>query len=211
MKIKHLAIGIFSATMLFSCGGGSTTETTTEVTTDSTITEEGTATTYTANVEASSVAWSGGIVGGGYGHTGTLNLSEGTLEMTNGVVSGGSFVVDMTSMKTTDDSYSEEKTPEMLVGHLSAADFFLVDSFPTAKFVVKSVTEGTVVGDLTIRGITKEATVNKVTIEEVDGVVTAKGNLVFNRQNFDVAYQSTMKDMVISNDIVLDITLVATK
>lgn len=211
MKIKHLAIGIFTATMLYSCGGDSTTETTTETTTEETTDSTGETESYTANLEASSVAWSGGIVGGGYGHTGTLDLTEGTLEMTGDEISGGTFVVDMTSMKTTDDSYTEDKTPEKLIGHLSTGDFFLVDSFPTASFVVKSVTEGTVVGDLTIRGITKEATVNSVVVEEVDGVVTAKGNLVFNRQDFDVAYQSTMQDIVISDDIVLDITLVASK
>ena len=210
MKIKHLAIGIFTATMLYSCGGDSSTETTTEGTTTDT-TEVVDSEAYTANLEASSVEWSGGIVGGGYGHTGTLDLTEGTLEMSGDKVTGGSFVVDMTSMKTTDSSYSEDKTPEKLIGHLSTGDFFLVDSFPTAKFVIKSVSEGTVVGDLTIRGITKEATVNKVTVEDVEGVVTAKGNLVFNRQDFDVAYTSAMKDIVISDDIVLDITVVAAK
>ena len=210
MKIKHLAIGIFTATMLYSCGGDSSTETTTEGTiTDTTEVVDSEA--YTANLEASSVEWSGGIVGGGYGHTGTLDLTEGTLEMSGDKITGGSFVVDMTSMKTTDSSYSEDKTPEKLIGHLSTGDFFLVDSFPTAKFVIKSVSEGTVVGDLTIRGITKEATVSKVTVEDVEGVVTAKGNLVFNRQDFDVAYKSAMKDIVISDDIVLDITVVAAK
>ncbi len=210
MKIKHLAIGIFTATMLYSCGGDSATETTTEeITTDST--EVVDSESYKANLEASSVEWSGGIVGGGYGHTGTLDLTEGTLEMSGDEITGGSFVVDMTSMKTTDSSYSEDKTPEKLIGHLSTGDFFLVDSFPTANFVIKSVSEGTVVGDLTIRGITKEATVNKVTVENVEGVVTAKGNLVFNRQDFDVAYKSAMKDIVISDDIVLDITVVAAK
>ncbi len=210
MKIKHLAIGIFTATMLFSCGGDSSTETTTEGTTTDT-TEVVDSEAYTANLEASSVEWSGGIVGGGYGHTGTLSLKEGALEMSGDKITGGSFVVDMTSMKTTDSSYSEDKTPEKLIGHLSTGDFFLVDSFPTATFVIKSVSEGTVVGDLTIRGITKEATVNKVTVEEVEGVVTAKGNLVFNRQDFDVAYTSAMKDIVISDDIVLDVTVVAAK
>ena len=166
MKIKHLAIGIFTATMLYSCGGDSSTETTTEgTTTDTTEVVESEA--YTANLEASSVEWSGGIVGGGYGHTGTLDLTEGTLEMSGDKITGGSFVVDMTSMKTTDGSYSEDKTPEMLIGHLSTGDFFLVDSFPTAKFVVKSVAEGTVVGDLTIRGITKEATVNGVRLKKL--------------------------------------------
>ena len=211
MKIKHLAIGIFAATMLYSCGGGSTTDTPIDLTADTTATESSETESYKVDLNESSVAWSGGIVGGGYGHTGTLDLKEGSVEVVGGKVAGGSFVVDMKSMKTTDSSYTEDKTPEKLVGHLSTGDFFLVDSFPTAKFVIKSVSEGTVVGDLTIRGITKEATVNDVTVDDNDGVVTAKGNLVFNRQDFDVAYKSAMKDIVISDDIVLDITVVASK
>lgn len=49
--------------------------------------------------------------------------------------------------------------------HLKAPDFFDVKKFPKATFKTKSITQGegekvTVVGDLTIKGVTKEVTVD---------------------------------------------------
>jgi polyisoprenoid-binding protein YceI len=49
--------------------------------------------------------------------------------------------------------------------HLRNADFLDVDKFPKATFVSKSVTPGsdgkaTIVGDLTLRGVTKEVTID---------------------------------------------------
>ena len=44
-------------------------------------------------------------------------------------------------------------------GHLQGADFFDVAKFPTITFVSRSITADTIVGDLTIKGVTKEVTV----------------------------------------------------
>ena len=41
--------------------------------------------------------------------------------------------------------------------------------------------------------------------------VNVSGKMVFNRQNYDVAWVHYMKDMILSDDIALTITLVATK
>ena len=41
--------------------------------------------------------------------------------------------------------------------------------------------------------------------------VNAKGQLVFNRQNYDVSWKHYMKDYILSDDITLDITIVANK
>ena len=214
MKLKALLIG--SAVAIFALSSCASETDKTENTTEETKTETteeapAEATTYNANTETSVVNWSGGIVGGGYGHTGTLKLSEGSIELTGDAITGGSFVVDMKSIQTTDSAYSEDKTPEMLIGHLSTGDFFLVDSFATAKFVINSVEGNSVSGDLTIRDKTNPATITDVTVEENEGSVKASGNLVFNRQQFDVAYTSSMKDMVISDDITLEISLEASK
>ena len=43
-----------------------------------------------------------------------------------------------------------------MVGHLSNGDFFLVEEYPTATFAIKSMADGVITGDLTIRGNTKE-------------------------------------------------------
>lgn len=43
-------------------------------------------------------------------------------------------------------------------GHLKSADFFDVEQFETITFVSKSITEDTITGDLTIKGVTNEET-----------------------------------------------------
>lgn len=205
MKIKHLAIGLLATTLLYSCGG--------EAPVVETPVEEVTAeaTSMKVDAENSTVAWAGGIVGGGYGHTGTLKISEGTLQVAEGVISGGSFTIDMKSMAATDQSYSAEKTPEMLIGHLSNGDFFLVDSFPTAQFVITAVEGAKVTGDLTIRGTTKQQVVDVTSSEVTEAGATVAGKFVFNRQDFGVSYASTMKDMVISDDITVEVSLTTKK
>ena len=94
-------------------------------------------------------------------HWGTVNIKEGSFELTDGQVSGGTFTIDMTSIKVTD--IEDKETNGKLVGHLKSPDFFSVAENPTSKFVIKKVKEKAgdngnnyeVTGDLTIKGITK--------------------------------------------------------
>lgn len=158
------------------------------------------------NTADSKVMWSGSILGA-YSHEGTLDITEGSLKLEGENIVGGKFMVDMTSITPTDDGYNEEKTPEMLVGHLSSADFFLVDSFPTASFVVKSadMEAKTITGDLTVRGVTNEETIQEVAIDMATN--KAKGLLTFNRQDYGVAFSHPAEDVVVSDDIELTISL----
>ncbi len=212
MNFKVITLGALVSFGLFSCGSGS--ESTTDTTTaDSTVTEEVVETiTYSVVPEESEATWKGGIVGGVYGHNGVLSISEGTLEIEGDKLVGGEIVIDMTTVTPTDSNYSEDKTPEMLVGHLSNEDFFLVDSFPTAKFVIKEYKDGKVIGDLTIRGNTNEETIEVTswTVSE-DGTATGSASFKFNRQDYEVAYKSTMKDVVIKDDIEVTVSLTAKK
>ncbi|KAA3651720.1 MAG: YceI family protein [Bacteroidetes bacterium] len=163
-------------------------------------------TSININLPESSVMWKGRVLGM-HSHHGTVAITEGTLEMAGDVVTGGKFTIDMKSINPTDSAYSAEKTPEKLVGHLSSADFFLVDSFPTASFVIKSadLAAKTITGDLTVRGTTNEEVIENVMINQESGEAT--GKLVFDRQAFGVAFTHPLKDVVISNDIELDIKL----
>lgn len=158
------------------------------------------------NLEESNLHWKGEMLGVKV-HEGDIKLKEVLLTLENGNIKSGKFVVDMTSIQPTDENYDEEHTKEKLVGHLSSADFFDVANFPTAEFEITNVENNTVKGNLTVRGKTNEETIKDVSINEENGNYTITGTLIFNRQNYDVAYQTGMKDMIISDDITIDITL----
>jgi polyisoprenoid-binding protein YceI len=201
-QIFFLAV---TATALASCGNSHTEST--EATHDS-IAET---IVYMADTAASTINWKGEVAGV-YGHTGNIALKSGSISLAGDSIVAGEFEVNMTTIAATDSaSFKAEKghTIADLEGHLEKADFFAVDSFPTSKFVITSVEGNNVKGNLTIRNKTHEETFVVESKEVVDGVVTIKGSLVFNRQNYGVAWVHFMKDMVLSNDIALTYTFVA--
>ena len=111
------------------------------------------------------------------------NVAAGTAEMT----------VQMTSIDT-----DEPKRDD----HLRSADFFDVANFPTMTFKSKKVIPGKdgafqLVGDLTLRGITKEVTFDC----EFNGVVSDpwggtragfSAQTKINRQDFKVSWNQTL-------------------
>jgi polyisoprenoid-binding protein YceI len=203
MKLRNLFVALAASVALYSCGSSEKTTETTTV--DSTATA-----TYTINVDSSTVNWKGTMVKM-YSHFGTVKLKEGSITLTGGKLSSGTFTVDLKSINPLDSGYTKEHPREGLIGHLSAPDFFATDSFPTATFVVKSVDGTTATGDLTVRGKTNEEKVTDLVITADSSNVAASGKLVFNRQKYGVSYKATMKDMVLSDDIELTVNLKGTK
>lgn len=176
---------------------------------------------YKVDVATSKIEWIGSKAVGD-NHKGTIGIKEGTLKAEGGKLTGGSFVIDMTSINPTDQD-AEGNTK--LKGHLSAADFFLVDSFPTAKFEIVSVADGadtakiqykeathTVTGNLTLKGITKSINF-PAHIEATDAKVTAHAVFNIDRSQWGITYGSTgsVKDKIINNDINLTIHVEAAK
>ena len=109
------------------------------------------ATKYTVNTTASNIIWKGYKVTGE--HAGNVKIKNGSLDLTDGKLTGGSFEVDMTSISCTD---MQGEYGDKLVGHLKSEDFFGVDKYPTAKFVITKAipvdTKGNykIVGNMTI-------------------------------------------------------------
>ena len=107
------------------------------------------------NLAASSIKWNAKKVGGA--HYGTVKIKSGNLDLTDGKIVGGNFVMDMTTI-TVDDTTGG--MAEGLLKHLKSDDFFSVANHPESTLKVTSVTqkEGTnsydVTADLTIKGIT---------------------------------------------------------
>jgi len=198
-----IALSLVAAITLVSCNTQKSSENNTESTKSTAAGEQ-----VTVDLALSSVHWKGEMLGL-YSHEGDLKLKSASLELNNGAVSGGSFVADMTTMVPTDENYmpSEGRTPEKLVGHLSAPDFFDVATYPEASFTISSVSGSTATGTLTVRGISHEETVTNIEVVPGESGTLVSGVLTFDRKKYDVAYETKMKDMVLSNDISLKITL----
>ncbi len=207
MKTTQLLLTIAASGSLFlaSCGGSHEHAEETQAPVEETAAVE--AVTKTVDPAASSVKWVGEMIGI-KAHFGTIALKEGSVTVAGDKVTGGSFVIDMTTIVPLDDKYtadgSEKGTKAHLIGHLSSPDFFAIEANPTATFEVTGTNEdGTVNGNLTVRGKTNAETVTDVVISEE----TITGKLVFDRKKYDVAWDAPMKDAILSDDIPLEINL----
>jgi len=171
------------------------------------------ATSYKVDVTKSSLSWIGKKIGGG--HNGTIALKSGILVLDGKALTGGNFVIDMTTIK---DAESSAK----LEGHLKADDFFGVDKFPTSTFVIKKVTAApagnvNITGDLTIKGITNPVSFPADFKVSQDGsTVSAKASIVVDRTKYGIKFRSKsifpdVGDKLIEDNFELAIELQAKK
>ncbi len=206
---KTLFASLIAAGFLTACGGSATTETSSETAT----TEEVAPVSYTVDPASSEVAWKGEVAGV-YGHNGVIEIASGSVIAEGAQITGGNIAIDMTTIAPLDSaSFKDEegRRASDLVGHLSTGDFFLVEEFPTATFVIKSHEGSKVTGDLTIRGKTKEETMDITSMEVTESGLSAEGVLVFNRQDYDVAWVHFMKDMILADNIEIKVNIKAAK
>ncbi|MEE9362810.1 MAG: YceI family protein [Cellulophaga sp.] len=141
--------------------------------------------TKKVDIEKSNVAWKAYKVTGS--HNGVLSLTSGSLSFDEGKLTGGEFVVNMTTLSTTD---LEGKSKSSLDGHLKSDDFFSTEKHPTSTLTfstIKSTGKNSydVKGTLTIKGISKE--INLV-ISVYGSKATA--TMKVDRTLYDIKYKS---------------------
>jgi polyisoprenoid-binding protein YceI len=146
-------------------------------------------------------------------HEGTVNLSEGGLQLTEGVITGGKFTIDMTSIIVTDLTGGMK---EKLEGHLKNEDFFNVEKFKTANIAILSVDGDNVKANLTIKGITNEVSFPVKVVLDDNGGMTATADMEIDRTKFDVRYGSdsffdNLGDKVIKDIIKFSVSLKGAK
>lgn len=154
-------------------------------TTASLATEPAADETKTVDAKASTVTWKAYKVTGS--HTGTVALESGSLVFDGDKLTGGEFLVDMTTLTATD---LEGEYRDKLVGHLKSDDFFSTEKHNTSKLVftqVKSTGKNSyeVTGNLTIKGITRPVTFD---LSVYGSKATA--NVKVDRTAYDIRYGS---------------------
>lgn len=199
--------------MSFACKQNSGAEK--AATGDAAPTAVATGATLAINSNSSVINWTGTKIGGS--HSGTLQLADGSVSIQNGAITGGSFTIDMNSIKNTD--LPAEKQGD-LEGHLKNADFFDVSVYPTAKFEITNITNlkndpaasHLVYGNLTLKDVTKEVGI-KANISVNGNAATVKtAKFAIDRADFNVKYGSNrffdnLKDKAINDNIDLQIVV----
>jgi polyisoprenoid-binding protein YceI len=173
-----------------------------------------TPTSYNVDANSSVIVWTGYKVSGN--HTGTVKIKSGKVDFDKGVLVGGSFDIDMTSIRCTD---LEGEWATKLVGHLSSDDFFGVNNHPTAKLVItRAIPQDAkgnykIIADLTIKNTTKSV---KFFANATEGNATAaaSGKITVDRSEYDIKYGSgsffdSLGDKTIYDEFDLQVNLVA--
>ena len=160
---------------------------------------------YKANIADSKITWTGSKPTGS--HNGDLKITSGVFDIENGIVKAGEFTIDMNSINCLDLEAGKGK--EKLEGHLKNADFFDVEKFPTAKFVVTNseVKDGAnvITGNLTLKETTKSISI-PVTVSEADGIATIiSESFKIDRTEFGVTYKSKSIDAALKDKFIDDL------
>ncbi len=172
---------------------------------------------YQVNTSNSTITWTGSKIGGD--HTGTLKLSNGSIAVEDGKVTGGSFTIDMNSLKNTD--LPAEKQGD-LEGHLKNEDFFDVPKYPQSKFEITKITSVSgdpaashlVYGNLTVKDVTKQVGFKTKINVSAAGVQVTSPPFTIDRTAFNIKYGSNkffdnLKDKAINDNISLQLNIAA--
>ncbi|NVN95062.1 MAG: YceI family protein [Bacteroidetes bacterium] len=173
-------------------------------------------TKYKADLTNSKITWLGKKITGE--HNGTINLSDGEYIVTNNKLSKAVFKIDMKSIKDLD--LTDEGYKAKLEGHLKSDDFFGVEKFPTASFVMDKtilIQKGTtfISGNITIKGVTQPIVIKTVITETPEGQ-RIYANITIDRTKFNLKYGSgsffdNLGDKTIYDDFNISLNLLMKK
>lgn len=179
--------------------------------------------TLWADLGASGVRWTGTKFRGRGRHEGTVRLASGALVVRAGAVVGGAFVADLRTLAVTDIPPADSVPRRRLREHLLSPDFFDVARYPTAAFAVTTAEPAgarryRLVGTLTMHGVTRPvaflADVAAYPDPNADGhrsgELRAAAHVRLDRRRWGITYRgSALLNVVVDDDILLDLTLVA--
>ncbi len=169
----------------------------------------------TACFHSTKIYWKGTKPGGE--HNGIIKLKEGgKFIVKDNELVGGEFVIDMTTIVNID--LDDEEMNAKLVGHLKSADFFNVDSFPVANFVISAVLplkgddafNTTLRGNLSMKDITHGIEFKANVIVHEGNVSVVSEEFILDRTKWGINYKSKsvfkeLKDKFINDEFALKI------
>ena len=172
---------------------------------------------YSVHIDKSELSWIGKELSTKI-HTGSLNISNGIIQVGDDNSVSGNIIINMSTINVTD---LQGRSKEMLEKHLRSADFFEVENYPEAQINFKSKSFNKLVnqisfeGDLTIKDITNPISFNATLIES-SPYLKANAILSFDRSKYDVRFRSgsffeNLGDKLILDDIDVNIKLVTEK
>ena len=141
-----------------------------------------------------SIEWIGRGVG--KQHNGTVNITTGSIFIDTKQITSIYAFMDMKTIKCAD--LKDAGFNKQLTDHLKSVDFFNISKYPSSTFKLKKATrldvpEGqvnyTIVGDLTMHGITKSIEF-PATVIFGKKKVSATGAITIDRTEWDVKYNS---------------------
>ncbi|WP_183556825.1 YceI family protein [Mucilaginibacter sp. SP1R1] len=162
----------------------------------------------------SNIDWTGRKITGA--HNGTIAIKEGTLNLNDGKLTGGKFIIDTTSIIILD--VTDPATNAQFAGHLASDDFFSSEKFPGAVFeitsaVFKAGSEYHINGNLTIKNITEPVAFD-AHVDVDNSTLTATGKIVVDRTKYNMKFRSgnffkDLGDTLIYNDFDLNVSITA--
>lgn len=132
------------------------------------------------DLSKSKFKWKGTKVTGE--HFGEVPLKSAKVEMKEGKISSGNFVIDLTKMTVTD---LQGEWADKFLAHIKNEDFFEVGKYPTAKLVIEKDNGKTISGKMTIKDKT-----NPISIDYKKSGKTYSGKMIFDRTKYNIVYGS---------------------
>ncbi|MFK7783033.1 YceI family protein [Psychroserpens sp.] len=152
------------------------------------------------NEKQSELSWTGKAAFNSYSLTGSIKVKEGAIEIKDNTLLSLVIVIDMKSLNHENSD---------LKSHLKNKDFFEVNAFPVATFklskpVIINNNEAILIGQMTIKNISKEETI-KVLI--INNTITLNHSI--DRTSYGVKFNSPsffkkMKENAIADEFAIN-------
>jgi len=219
MKKTTLIVLVFGAS-LASCSDSGKKVEASEAETVETVQTEATV-EYKTIKEGSYLNWRASHLGGLEPRFGKMFAKSANILVNDGSVTNASIEVDMNSL-TVENFGDDAETTAKLTGHLLSPDLFNTEVYPTSKFELTSIAEGTeaynsiITGNLTILDVTKSITINaNISVNENEVSVISE-DFTITRQDWGIIYhtegdEGVPAEYIIANDIGFTINIVLVK